>query len=62
MADQALNMYDCSPCPRCGDTHRFPNREGVCVCDECGFEEPLPPGHYAANGRLDDADTRKGGG
>jgi ribosomal protein L37AE/L43A len=45
-----LNMYDCTPCPKCGSTYRTPyKRSGmlVCECDECNFKEPWT----AANGR-----------
>lgn len=37
-----VNMYDCTPCPKCKDTHRFPYPKGnpECCCEECGFKEP----------------------
>lgn len=43
------NMYDCLLCPRCGSKHRWPTRAAhpkwpsSCVCDDCGFVEPLSP-------------------
>jgi hypothetical protein len=41
-----VNMYDCTPCPKCQDTHRYPFRrkdrpmQSDCHCDECGHVEP----------------------
>ena len=38
-----LNMYDCTPCPRCGDTYRVPYQRGPVLlveCDECDHIEP----------------------
>lgn len=34
------NMYDCPACPKCGDTYRYPMRDGLIYCDECSHREP----------------------
>jgi DNA-directed RNA polymerase subunit RPC12/RpoP len=41
-----LNMYGCTPCPRCGSEYRWPTRKDhpqtpfAIVCDHCGHVEP----------------------
>ena len=44
-APKLVNMYGCTPCPQCGDTHRaYYHRSGMVECDECGYRElALPP-------------------
>ncbi len=34
-----LNMYFCTPCPKCKEMHRYPNKSGMVVCDDCGHKE-----------------------
>jgi ribosomal protein L37AE/L43A len=46
-SEDSLNMYDCSSCPKCASKFRYPMKDGLAYCDECGFKEPLPEGHYA---------------
>jgi hypothetical protein len=38
----AVNMYGCTPCPRCRMPYRctFKKEPDVVVCDDCGFREP----------------------
>lgn len=45
-----LNMYDLPPCPKCGSEYLAPYQRGdvaMAECDDCGYSEPCPPGHYA---------------
>ena len=34
------NMYDCTPCPKCRDTYRYPMKDGLIHCDGCRYTEP----------------------
>jgi DNA-directed RNA polymerase subunit RPC12/RpoP len=36
-ANPAANMYGATPCPKCGSRYRWPDRQHVLRCDECGY-------------------------
>ena len=40
MKKEQRNTFNCTPCPKCKDTHRYPRNDGKTYCDDCGFTEP----------------------
>jgi len=49
--DAGVNMYDCTPCPKCRSRYRYPEHAKddtlTVTCDACGHAEPWT----AENGR-----------
>ncbi len=47
-----VNMYDCTPCPKCGSRFRYPTQAvhpkhpSAVICDDCGHVEPQGPDSY----------------
>jgi predicted nucleic-acid-binding Zn-ribbon protein len=47
--DPRANMFGILPCPKCGNTHRWPTQPvhpkhpNCILCDACGFVEPYDP-------------------
>jgi len=43
-----MNMYGCTPCPKCGGKYRcvLNRATETLICDECGFEEHMTKINY----------------
>ena len=55
------NMYDCTPCPRCGERFRaaygptHPRHPESVACDDCGHIEPKDGENHKPHGSDEDA-------
>jgi ribosomal protein L37AE/L43A len=36
---EGANMYGVMPCPKCKSEYRYPRKDGLIWCDDCGFKE-----------------------
>lgn len=47
-AQADMNMYGCTPCPKCGSEYRcvFNNAPSLMQCDDCGHEEQISKDNY----------------
>lgn len=54
------NMYDCTPCPKCGGKYRaaygpsHSRHPDAVICDDCGHNEPIDGENYKPHSSEDD--------